>query len=219
MNVDALSRVATLSTMDICRNAALSEDALALPADGNAAGAFLGLLLEQELDPDALRFVAHALPKREAVWWACQCVRTVAGDLAPAVVSAMDAAERWAAEPNEDNRRAAGLAAEAVGVGTPAGCAAMAAFWSGGSLGPSHLPDIPPGDDLTGRGVAGAVLLAAVEVEPERAAEKFRRFVELGLDVAGGTLRWSQPATAPAPVSSNASRRTSSTTRVFDTWE
>ena len=28
---------------------------------------------------DAVRFLAHALPKREAVWWACLCVRKAAG--------------------------------------------------------------------------------------------------------------------------------------------
>ncbi|MEO6811368.1 MAG: hypothetical protein ABI353_19840 [Isosphaeraceae bacterium] len=219
MNVDALSKVAALTTVEISQNAALSEEALALPTDGNVVGAFLGLLLEQGLDPDALRFIAHALPKREAVWWACQCVRAVASDLAPAVASALDATERWVAEPNEENRREAGLAAEAAGVGEPAGCAAMAAFWSGGSLGPANLPDVPPGDDLTGRGVAGAVLLAAVSVEPERAPEKFRQFVKLGLDVAEGNLRWNDPSTPAPDVSNRTTQRTSATTRVFDTWE
>ena len=40
------------------------------------------------------------------------------------IVAALDAAEAWAAEPEEANRRDAEAAAVAAGVGTPAGCAA-----------------------------------------------------------------------------------------------
>src|SRR5262245_44734732 len=94
-------------------------------------------LLEQEQYPRAVRLLAEALPKREAVWWACQCVRHAGGpELATLAVAALRAAEQWAADPSEDNRRAAYTAAQPVGFGTPAGCAALAAFLSGGSLGP-----------------------------------------------------------------------------------
>src|SRR4051812_23693597 len=43
---------------------------------------------------EATRLVAHALPKREAVWWACMC----AGHTAPADLPAADRVAREAAE-------------------------------------------------------------------------------------------------------------------------
>ncbi|MCI0461363.1 MAG: hypothetical protein L0Z62_30815 [Gemmataceae bacterium] len=153
----------------------------------------LDLLLENQRYPEAVRLVAQALPKREAVWWACQCVRQAGGPQLPATAAAaLGAAEKWAADPSEDNRRSAFAAAQAVGFGTPAGCAAVAAFWSGGSLGPANIPPIPPAEHLTAQGVAGAVLLAAVLHEPEKAGEKYRRFVALGKEVAGGKNRWQE---------------------------
>ena len=53
-------------------------------------------------------YLAWALPRREAVWWACQCVRAA---VPPAEGSADDAAlqaaQRWASSATEDHRRAA----------------------------------------------------------------------------------------------------------------
>jgi hypothetical protein len=83
--------------------------------------------------------------------------------------AAVQAAERWVADPSEANRRAAQAASEAAGLGTPAGCAAMAAFWSGGSLAPPEAPVVPPGEILTAHGSAGPVMLAAVLTEPQKA--------------------------------------------------
>lgn len=160
----------------------------------------LARLIEHRLHPDAVLLVAGVLPRREAVWWACRCVRLAHGPNPPAAVAAaLQAAERWAADPSEDHRRAAFTAAGEAGFGTPAGCAAVSAFWSGGSLGPPNVPAIPPAEHLTARGVAGAVQLAAVLTEPEKAEERYRRFFALAKDVADGTDRWPEAKPAPSP--------------------
>src|SRR5262249_59914719 len=45
---------------------------------------------------EATRLIAHALPKREAVWWACMCaIHTAPADLPPADRVAREAAEDW----------------------------------------------------------------------------------------------------------------------------
>src|SRR5258708_36487909 len=45
---------------------------------------------------EATRLVAHALPRREAVWWACMCVtHTATADLPDADRKAREAAEDW----------------------------------------------------------------------------------------------------------------------------
>jgi hypothetical protein len=156
-------------------------------------------LIAHQLHDDAVRFLAHLLPKREAVWWACLCAREGCGaDLPPSAEKALLAAERWVAEPIEENRRAAMAAAETATLGTPAGCAALAAFLSGGSLGPPNVQAIPPGEGLTARAVAGAILLAAVVREPDKAPQKFQGFLERGLDVLHGSNRWDQTAPTSA---------------------
>jgi hypothetical protein len=145
---------------------------------------FVALLMEKALYPDAVRFIAHALPKREAVWWGWVCARRAAGDNPqPKIKAVLDATEKWIAQPSEDNRRSAMAAAQKAELGTAAGCAGLAAFFSGGSLAPPEAPVVPPGEFLSAKAVSGAVIFAAVAKEPERAPEKFKSFVAQGVEV------------------------------------
>ena len=60
---------------DLCERAKLGEEAKALLKDEHTPRQFLELLIGKELFLDAIRFLAYALPKREAVGWGCLCVR------------------------------------------------------------------------------------------------------------------------------------------------
>jgi hypothetical protein len=148
---------------------------------------YLDLLTEKNLYADATRLLAHGLPKRAAVWWACQCLREALGSNPPLKARLpLEVVEKWVQNPSEDNRRAGLPAAETAGFGTPVGLTALAAFWSGGSLTPPDAPVIPPADHLTAEGVAGAVLLAAVGAAPDDVPKRQRRFLDLGMVVACG---------------------------------
>ena len=167
---------------------------LELDADGqamlaglaDAAGAVDCLAAAGRM-PDALRLIAHALPKREAVWWACMCARAV-----PLVTpnsldaEALAAAERWVRRPDEASRREAMAAAQASGCRSPEAWAAVGAFWSGGSMAPEGQPEVPPADNLTGVAIAGAIILAATRSKPERGPERLVRFLEAARDIATG---------------------------------
>jgi hypothetical protein len=137
--------------------------------------------------PEAVRLVAHALPKREAVWWACMCARAVPDPAVPeADLKALAAAEAWVRRPDEANRRAAMAAAQATRMQTAEAWAAVGAFWSGGSMAPEGQPVVPPGEHLTGVAISGAVVLAAVRRRPERAEARFARFLDSARDIAAG---------------------------------
>ena len=154
-----------------------------LLADDMPVPQFVELLASHEQFLDALRLVAHALTKRSSVEWACRCVRLVTGDdLSPVEAAALIAAETWIADPSEDHRRQAGAAADAAKQ-VPAGWAAMAAFWSGGSMAPPHAPVVPPGPTLTAHAASGAVMLAAVARQPEKAPEKYAKFLQIGREL------------------------------------
>jgi hypothetical protein len=173
------SKTVTISTV-----AELGEEAMALVRPVMHPLDFVALLMEKALYPDAVRFIAHALPKREAVWWGWVCARRAAGDNPqPKIKASLEATEKWIAQPSEDNRRSAMAAAQKAELGTAAGCAGLAAFFSGGSLAPPEAPVVPPGEFLSAKAVSGAVIFAAVAKEPERAPEKFKIFVAQGVEV------------------------------------
>ena len=211
MSQAAMVHVSAERAAEVCARFAPGEAAKGLLKEDQTPRQFLDLLIENGEFADAVRFLAYALPKREAVWWACLCARTASGANPPApILAALHAAEAWASDPSEENRRAAMPVAEAVGFATPAGCAAVSAFWSGGSLGPPNLPAIPPDESLTAHGVSGSVILSAVMVEPEKAPEKFRVFLSQGIGVAEGVRPVPAPTKSlerPAATDPSASRQ------------
>lgn len=187
MNQPKLSNVTSQSAAEICRHLQLEGPAAGLLRAELTPADYLGLLIQHEQYVPAIQFLAHALPKREAVAWVCQCVRNAGLEpLDDKTKTALEAAEQWVLEPSESNRRAAQAAADDVGYGTPAGCAALAAFFSSGSLGPPHVPEVAPSPTLTAQAAAGGILLAAVLKEPAQAILKQQDFLRRGVAIAGG---------------------------------
>lgn len=183
----SLNKVAVAKAAMICRDIQLDEPALKCLDSDPVPADFLKALIEQEFYVDAVRFLARALPKREATWWACLCARSVlAKDARPEQIKAVETAEQWVYKPTELNRRSNDAAAQAATFDSPAAWAAMAAFWSGGSMAPEDAPAVPSAENLTAKAAAGAVMLAAVLNQPEKAQEKYRFFLEQGIDIANG---------------------------------
>jgi hypothetical protein len=167
---------------------------VALPAEAARAihecasmPAALAALEAAGFDAEAVRLVAHALPKREAVWWACMCAaHTAPSDLAEAERAALAAAELWVRAQTDAARRAAMAQAQATGFSSPEAWAAVAAFWSGESMAPEGQPAVPPAPHLTGTAVAGSVALSAVRGQVSRRPARLRRFLESGRNIAAG---------------------------------
>jgi hypothetical protein len=135
----------------------------------------------------AVRLIAHALPKRDAVWWACMCAfHTAPADLAESDRLARELAENWVRQQTDRLRREAMAKAEAANFATPETWAAVAAFWSGDSMAPAGQKAVPPAPHLCGTAVAGAVMLAAARGDPLWQSARVKRFLGSGRDIAAG---------------------------------
>ncbi len=178
----------------------LDGDGAKAIAGADTAGAAVERLVAADLHQDAVKLLAHALPKREAVWWACMCARSVPDPaLPPEDAAAVEAAEAWVRRPDEPARRAAAATAEKTKFATPESWTAMGAFWSGGSMAPDGQVVVPPPDHLTATAVTGAVMLAAVRHTPEKRLDRLLRFIVSARDIAGGGAGRLQPEDPPPP--------------------
>lgn len=169
---------------EVCAGVALSPEGLAGLLPGASPQGFLSVLIKGAHFGDAVRFLAHALPAREGVWWAC-----VVASLAPlskGEAQCLDRAEAWVYAPGDPLRRACLPAAEALAYQGAAAYAALAAFWSGGSIGPEGSPDVLPSPQLAPIGVGASLLLAAAAGDPTRANDTFHDILVRGIDVANG---------------------------------
>lgn len=182
------------SLRDIIEASELSDEAQALVSEDQTPKAYVELLIEHEHYADAVRFLAHALPKREAVWWAWVSAKRTAGDDPPPEIGeVLQATEAWIKEPTDKNCRAAMAKAEAAEFSTAAGCAGLAAFFSGDSVAPPDVEPVPPGEYMAAKAIAGSIVLSAVSEQPEQANEKFQAFVEQGMVVADKIQLWTPP--------------------------
>lgn len=186
-DADALIKIKSCPARELAARCDLSDDARALLHDDPVAPVFINRLAAANQHLDAIHFMAHALPKREAVWWACLCVRSTLGQTAsPDIVKALTTAEQWVYKPTDANGQLAMTAAEATDFSAPASWAAVAACWSGTNMSPQGNPPVAPGDDLSGKAVSGAVTLAAVMNDPDGVEARYQGFLSQGLDLARG---------------------------------
>lgn len=180
-----LIKIKQPNAQQIAKDSGLEGIALNLLAEYAESTEYLNQLIAQKLYPDAVRFLAHALPRREATWWACLCARHH-DNATPAELKAVELAETWVYKPNEDNRKPTLAAAEAISHHKPHHWAAMSAFWSGHDISPTPQAIIPPSETLYAKAVMGAVMLAATQVEPNKVIETYQLFLQQGIDIANG---------------------------------
>lgn len=148
---------------------------------------FLKGLINQKDYLNAVRFLAHALPAREAVWWACQSARVALQHQSnQRTTLAYQTAVAWVQSPTETNRRAAESSIKGCGLEHAAGWAAQAAFWSNGSITASTEPAVAAPPYLYAHAVYGAVALAAAVDDPKQADELYLQLIDQGINIAQG---------------------------------
>jgi hypothetical protein len=161
--------------------------------DFDASRDLIEALREGERLVDALGLLAHALPAREAVWWAWSCIRDTTGDEpSPEIRASLDATGLWIKEPTDENRRAAYEAAQAADMTTAVGCVGAAAFFTGDSLGPADQDPVPPVEYMAAKAIAGSLLLAASS-EPDEMFTLMDQYLDRGLEVADRVQLWQPP--------------------------
>ena len=141
-------------------------------------------LLRSPRPSDAVLFISHLLPRREAVWWAAQCVRALLGE--GAADETLRAAEIWVRTPEDDNRQAALSAANASDRRKPTTWLAFGAGWSGGSLLPADQKPVPPPAGACAMAANAAIMMAVAAGDPRAVVDRIEACAEAGVRFAGG---------------------------------
>ena len=175
-----------MRAIEVSRYVNLGEEAKKILNPEISANEFIEALAAKQLHPDAVQFIAHYLPKRQAVWWALGCVKQAGQELTPEQDNALKLTERWIADPNDENRQAAFRAAEEADTSSPAGITALAAYYSD-ALPPTADPKTnAKAYFVTAKLVTAAVMLAATN-DPDQLKARFSGFVTKGVEVVKRT--------------------------------
>ncbi|WP_254508277.1 FHA domain-containing protein [Anatilimnocola floriformis] len=173
---------------DVVQIAPVDDDTKKLAKPDWNTPQFVESLAGQEKFLDAIRVLAFAMGKLTVIEWAHRCVNIGCGEgLSKIDANALDLVQRWLGDRSEGLRREIYAASQAADHGTAASWVAMAAFWSEGSMGPPPpAPPLAPGPTQCAHAATGAILLAAVAKQPEKAPDKYREFLRVGLEMVKG---------------------------------
>ncbi len=134
-----------------------------LPAAGVTPTQHFRDLVANDRQPDAVAFLAHALPRYEMIVWTSKVLGVVKkdADREPEDLRAIEVARRWVRDPVDDVRRQARAMAETMEENTPEKLLLNAIFLSGGSIAPEDLPPVHAPPESAAHLGAGAIQLAA----------------------------------------------------------
>ncbi|WP_051955903.1 DUF6931 family protein [Beijerinckia mobilis] len=155
-----------------------------IEANDEASQAFVERLAGKGEARAALSYCAYLLARREAIWWACCCVRQTALRQ-PYEVRCLEAAEAWVYEPNERLRLHALELAAHESKTVAATWIVQAVAWSGGNISSTIGYHIEPPAQGTGQAVRGAVLIAATGLGDRREAVQ-DEWIRMALRFASG---------------------------------
>jgi len=177
------------SAMEIAEQLQMADEHVAIAKTVKTGPQFVAALAAQGAWAKAVRVQAHLLPKREAVWWGILSVNAACGDtLTPAEAMAKEAALAWVEQPGESVRRRCETTAGKTKFDGPGSWLAMAAFWSGGSIAPEEMGEVPPDEKLTGQAIASSLMIAAVMGDATKAKDRYKGFLSQAPDVASGKI-------------------------------
>jgi hypothetical protein len=171
---------------ELCKYFTLSDEAKKSVTPEMTPDEFLKESVEKGWHPDAIQFLAHYLPKRQAVFWAMTCARQSAAATTPQGEAALKSAEAWIADPSEENRRAALNAANDADTSTAAGATALAAYYSDG-LPVTQDPKMNAKAYFMTAKLAGGAVLMAATADREQALARLEAFATRGIEIARKT--------------------------------
>lgn len=166
----------------------LGEDIEGRPsAAAQTTLAFIDELVASETPEDALAVCAYALPPRHAVWWGHECMMKIKDLVTEADLEFLKLASDWVADPSEE-RRAAAVEAAYPGEThpTPGQWIALGAGWTGGSMNPAAMPEVPPAPDLMPTAVNVGVMTALAAVDIAHREATIASFVKMARQLAQG---------------------------------
>jgi hypothetical protein len=196
MNSSHHTAVDLVTTLEVEQSAEAMQhlQTALLPANWEPAN-YLARLLAHDLVRDARHFLAHAMPRRRALWWATLCARDCREFAAePVLEEVINMASRFVLMPTESDRRAAERAMHANPVNSIATHLAAAVFMSHGSLAPPEGQAIPVPPSILGRLVSTVVYAAATKKNVVEYQHHLREYIALGREIAEGQHLWPQAA-------------------------
>ena len=130
MAVPPLVKITSLTAAEVAGKYNPHPEAKALLHSAHTPTQYAEALQKGSFSHDHIHFLAHGMPERESVGWACKSSAKVADKLEPVDKSALHAAQEWVKNPTPATQSAAAAAAAKTNFQGPGAWAAQGAAWA-----------------------------------------------------------------------------------------
>ncbi len=162
-------------------------EALGFPADvssmltqSDTTTSFLEKLVAANQHASAILLIASSLPKDQALQWARRTLEDLQiGSKTSWEADRMEQIDRWMEDPNDTMRRSVHEMVSSDDFQNPWSWLGLAVFWSGKSIAPPDLPDVPPDRFLTSKGIYAALQICALQ-DPKNAISRYLHMIQTG---------------------------------------
>jgi hypothetical protein len=192
-----MARLRFETVRDLCDAFPSAQDELRIEATDEPSLGFLAELSRQVPVDKAVGFCAYLLPRREAVWWGCNSVRSLTPPITVDERAPLQAAEEWVKDPEEERRLNALQIGRESNYRVATTWLALAAGWAGRTMPMGMFAEfaalaqpkengewIPISPDQTAKAVRTAILIAAAKVDPKSRTELLLNCVREGARLA-----------------------------------
>lgn len=153
---------------------------------------FLDALQQRGLLSEAIRFLAIAIPKRQAISWTIfvhEAAQHLPCNRVPLEQDVWKAVRDWVKNPTESARLFAYKYAELLEFKSAGAYAGLAVFWSGGNMAPPQSGvEVKPPPALTGTAVGASILLSTASAPSGEVLTAQGNALSIGMQVATGNL-------------------------------
>ncbi len=185
--VENWKKISTERVSDIIDVDVLDSTSLELLEPDMRPEAYIEALSSAEKWTDAVAVMARALPRREAVWWACLCAALMDGlSENKEEILALKTAEKWVYKPSEENRRNAFVQAQKSDKPSAGTLSCMAVAFGGGKLALSKDQSIDFDASVFTEIVAAVVMISASENDGLHINQRLKQFLHNAKDIACG---------------------------------
>ncbi|TWT38379.1 DUF6931 family protein [Blastopirellula retiformator] len=153
---------------------------------------YFARLLTADLDADARKFLAAALPVRRALWWSVLAIHDSLGSDEAEQASRLAPVVQWIARPSDAGLIEVRRQDRKVKRNRLWGCLYQATYAAAGRVSPPERQLVVAPPEMSRRFVAALVYMASVHGGSLGYRERQRRYLLLGQSLANGPAPWSR---------------------------
>ncbi|MFI4874780.1 MAG: DUF6931 family protein [Blastopirellula sp. JB062] len=159
-------------------------------------------LIAHDLDVDARKVLAAALPLRRSLWWSVLTIHDALRDDQSGEADRLAPVVQWIARPSEEGLLEIRRFDKKVKRSSLWGCLFQAAYAAGGRSTPPDRPKAAAPPEMARRIIGALIAMAASYRQQRGYYERMRRYLLLGQSLAQGPAPWIGRNAQPAKESS-----------------